>query len=160
LDFENPQNDPTASCIDTVIVKDPEFNAKDMFLAEKKQLKEYEIKRLHSDKPQMHKTINSDLFSIEIDGEIYKLINSKEINLTIKVKHLEKHIRMIKCDPNATKIHINNWPKIYLISKKTFEEEFSTDVNKLRENSLQTPNILPFEKFYLKYWKPQETVKF
>ncbi|CAF0855269.1 unnamed protein product [Brachionus calyciflorus] len=150
-DFEDPDFFEQASCIDTVIVKDPELNAKDMFLAQRKDLTEFEIKKIY----KKSATLNSfhHKFSVEIDGEIYKLNNNPENDLHMKVEHLEKCINLIKYDPSSSKIEANYWPNIYLISQKTFEDNFN--LNESQKSKLRDmPPILPFEKFYLKFWKP------
>lgn len=156
---ENSATDP--SYIDTAIVKDPTFNPKSMFLAERKELDQFEIKRLQSDKPKFSKTLNSEMFSIEIDGEIYKLSNTPETDLSVEVKHLEKRVKMIRADPNALAVTGSSpWPKVYLVSNKTFEEELmmSDEQKSSLEHSL-TPNLLRFEKFYLKYWMSRDEFK-
>ena len=81
--------------IDTVVVKDPQFNPKDMFLASRKQLKEYELKKLNSG--GLDKKYSSfNYFAIEIDGEIYKLHNSPEDDLHIHVELIENCINLLK----------------------------------------------------------------
>jgi hypothetical protein len=148
--------DEPSSYIDTAIVKDPEFNPKVMFLAERKEIVEFDIKRVHSDLPNINENINSDHFSIEIDGEIYKLSNARDVDLTVHVDHLPKRIKFIRADPTA--LHVSgksSWPKIYLVSSKTFQEEMMlTDEQKNAADYALTPNLLPFEKYYLKFWKP------
>lgn len=159
-DFEHmDERADEPSAINTVIVKDPEFNPKQMFLADKKLLKEFEIRKLHSNKPIFNSKVNSDLFSIEIDGEIYKLINTDEIELSVKVKLLEKHIKLIRWNPQMALMKVDFWPKIYLISKKTFSENSAAQWTDAMPSGVQAedaslrPNILPFEKYYLRYWK-------
>lgn len=157
-ELENP-DEPVSSSnsyIDTAIVKDPEFNPKVMFLAERKEIVEFEIKRLHSDVPIMNKNVNSDHFSIDIDGEIYKLANTREADLAVRVMLLPKQVRLIRADPSA--MHVSgrsSWPKIFLVSRKTLEEELmlSDEQKNVATNAL-TPNLLPFEKYFLKYWRP------
>lgn len=148
-DFEDPEFYEQPSFIDTVIVKDPEINVKDMFLAQRKNLVEFEIKKIY--KKQANLNSFHHKFSVEIDGEIYKLNNNPENDLHMKVEHLEKAINLIKYDPSSSKIEANFWPNIYLISQKTFEDNFYDDDQK---KSNDMPPILPFEKFYLKFWKP------
>ena len=58
--INEPYNDPSEeinASIATVIVKDPEFNKKDMFLADKKHLTQFEIKKLHT--PDCHDKMHS-----------------------------------------------------------------------------------------------------
>jgi hypothetical protein len=129
--FNNNLKDDT-SFIDTVIVKDPEFNEKQMNLADRKELKEFMIRKLKSNriKENSNDREGNDLFSISIDGEIYKLTNNSELNLNISVKHLEKYINLIKLDLNSANIVINPWPRIYQLSDKTLNEHvYNNDSN-------------------------------
>lgn len=144
-------NNETSS-IDTVIVKDPEFNAKDMFLAQKKELKEFELKKLGStgldkDNPAL------GFFAIEIDGEIYKLNNKPENHLSINVEVIENCINLLKFDEElSNSIKASPLPNIFNLSKRTLNEVFfgpSPDTNEM-------PPILPFEKLYLKYQNPNK----
>lgn len=156
-DTSNP-NDVLPSYLDTVIVKDPQFNPKDMFLAERKPLSEFTIRRLHSDLPVFNEQVNSERMAIDIDGELYKLINTRPMDLTIRVTHVDKPIRMIRCDPNAARVTAEMpWPKVYLVSNKTFEEEMQlSDEDKQKLEHTLKPNLLPFEKFYLRFWSSRE----
>lgn len=150
-DFDDPNSFNQSTCIDTAIVKDPELNAKDMFLAQRKCLKEFEIKKIY----KKNSNINSfhHKFSVEIDGEIYKLNNNPENDLHMKVEHMEKCINIIKYDPNSSKIKANYWPNIYLITPRTFEDEYYAQNPTAQRGPLaDMPPILPFEKFYLKFW--------
>lgn len=156
-DFDNP-NDEIPPYIDTAIVKDPLFNPKAMFLAESKKLTEFSIRRIHSDLPVFNENVNSERIAIEIDGEIYKLVNARDMNMRVRVSHVEKPIRLVKCDPTAAQVtSYTPWPKIYLVSKKTYEEEMVlSDEDKSKLEYTLVPNMLPFEKFYLKFWTSRQ----
>lgn len=147
-DFEDPEFFEKSSSIDTVIVKDPEMNPNDMFLAQRKALSEFEVKKIYKKTGKVKSFLIHHKLPIEIDGEIYKLNNNPENDLHMKVEHLEKCINLIKYDPESSKIEANYWPNVYLISRKTFEDAFYD-----KKDKIDLPDILPFEKYYLKYWK-------
>jgi len=132
--------------IQTVIVKDPEFNPKDMFLADKKSLNEFElVKKNLNEKKIKFKHLEDNMenvFCLEIDGETYKLNNLPESNLKVHVKHIEKCINLIAHDPALTsKIKANYMPRIYFSLK---------DEIKPTDNDM--PTIRPFESLHQKYW--------
>lgn len=146
------------SYLDTVIVKDPEFNAKEMHLADKKLLRELRIRKYNDHTGEKwSKSFNSNRFAIEIDGEVYKLNNKTENDLILSIKHVEKRLNLIKMDPYKNeKIEVNYWPNIYLISKQTFDRVLKgKNKSEQPKEELEMPSILPFEKFYLKYWMPR-----
>lgn len=156
-DVDNP-NDEIPPYIDTAIVRDPQFNPKVMFLAERKQLSEITIRRIHTDLPVFNEKVNSERMSIDIDGEIYKLVNARDADMRIKITHVDKPVKLIRCDSNAAKVTADTpWPKIYLVSNKTYEEEMvMSDEEKRKLEHTLKPNLLPFEKFYLKFWSSRE----
>ncbi len=151
-------SDEINSSIATVIVKDPEFNRKDMFLANKKHLTEFEIKKLVSPTSldKIHSTEN--YFAIEIDGEIYKLNNKPDNDLSIRVEFIENCINLLQFNQELSdSIKINYLPKIFSLSQRTLNEAFYGKRDNKNENSIEMPPILPFEKLYLDYWKPSES---
>ena len=157
--INNPLEDLTdlSACnkhIDTVIVKDPEFNPKDMFLANKKYLKEFELKKFGTISRDADKA-SFNYFAIEIDGEIYKLNNKPEENLKIHVELVENCINLVKFDSElSNSVKATYLQKIYLLSRRTLEEYFLNKKTLDKSDNKEMPPILPFEKFYLNYWKP------
>jgi len=133
--------------IQTVVVRDPEFNQKKMFLAEKKFLNEFEIvKENLNEKNIKFKNPESNLdnvFCIELDGETYKLDNFPATNLKIRVEHLENRFNLLVHDEEMSKnIQPSFWSHVY----NTFRSEVKNDSNN------EMPLIKPFENLYLKYW--------
>lgn len=132
--------------IQSVIVKDPEFNPKDMFLADKKSLNEFELvknnlneKKFNFKRPEDNM---ENIFCLEIDGETYKLNNLPENNLKVHVKHMEKCLNLIVHDPVLTSnIKANYMPKIYYSLK-----------DEIKSTNNDMPSIRPFESLYQKYW--------
>jgi hypothetical protein len=142
------------SSIATVIVKDPEFNRKDMFLANKKHLTEFEIKKLVSPTSLDKNHSTENYFAIEIDGEIYKLNNKPDNDLSIRVEFIENCINLLQFDQELSdSIKINYLQKIFSLSQRTLNEAFYGKPGSKNENSIEMPPILPFEKLYLDYWK-------
>jgi diacylglycerol kinase family enzyme len=132
------------SYIDVAIVKDPEFNIKDMFLAQRKEFKEFQVRKLQNSAESKFAQKRENEFRIEIDGEIYKLGNTNN-DLTIRVEHLEKCINFLRPDPNlCNNIKINSESKIYLKNMRLEMEKKSKNVD--------FPSIRPFENLYLSYW--------
>ena len=132
--------------IQSVIVKDPEFNPKDIFLADKKSLNEFELvkKNLNEKKFNFKRPEDNmeNIFCLEIDGETYKLNNLPENNLKVHVKHMEKCLNLIVHDPVLTSnIKANYMPKIYY----SLNDEIKSTNNDM-------PSIRPFESLYQKYW--------
>ena len=152
-------NDEVNSSIATVIVKDPEFNRKDMFLANKKYLTEFEIKKLASPTSLDKKHSTENYFAIEIDGEIYKLNNRPENDLSIKVELIENCINLLQFDQALSdSIKSNYLAKIFSLSPSTLNKEFfAVSVKDSEKSNIEMPPILPFEKFYLDYWKPSRS---
>lgn len=139
--------------IDTVVVKDPEFNQKDMFLASRKYLKEFELKKNSNLVDKEKKGFN--YFAIEIDGELYKLHNLPEDDLKIHVELVENCINLIKFDSELShSVKSTYLQKIYLLSRRTLEEYFLKKKTLDKSDNKEMPPVLPFEKFYLNYWKP------
>ena len=148
-------SDEINSSIATVIVKDPEFNKKDMFLANKKHLTEFEIKKLNSSSTLDKEHSTQNYLALEIDGEIYKLNNKPENNLSIKVELIENCIHLIKFDQELSdSIKVNPLPKIFSLSKRTLNEYYFNKTSD--ESSVEMPPILPFEHFYLNFWRPNK----
>jgi hypothetical protein len=145
------------SSIATVIVKDPEFNKKDMFLANKKHLTEFEIKKLVSPTSFDRKHSTENYFALEIDGEIYKLNNKPENDLSIKVELIENCINLLQFDQALSdSIKPNYLPKIFSLSERTLKENFY-DKNDGQTRTIEMPPLLPFEKFYFDYLKPSRS---
>ena len=153
--INEPYNDPSQeinSSIATVIVKDPEVNAKDMFLANKKHLTQFEIKKLHSPTCRDKEHATENYLALDIDGEIYKLDNKEANDLTVNVEIVENCIQLLKFDQELSdSIKANPLPKVFGLSQRTLNEYFFA---KKSDESKQMPAILPFEKFYLNYWRP------
>ncbi len=123
-------------------------------MASKKYLKEYELKKLNSVGRDKEKA-SFDYFAIEIDGEIYKLNNKPEKNLKIHVELVENCINLIKFDSELShSVKSTYLQKIYLLSRRTLEEYFLNKKTVDKDDNREMPTILPFEKFYLNYWKP------
>ena len=143
--------------IDTVIVKDPDFNPKEMHLANKKLLTEFIVRKYNNESVFLNERFNANRFAIEIDGEIYKLNNKSENDLIVKIKHIEKCFNLIKSDPStASKIEVNYWPNIYMLSKQAFMKFQGKNQDEIKNNDgIEMPTILPFERWYLKYWMPR-----
>jgi diacylglycerol kinase family enzyme len=132
------------SYIDVAIVKDPEYNLKDMFLAERKEYKEFQVRKLTNATEKKFPEERENEFRIEIDGEIYKLDN-KHNDLAIRIEHLEKCINFLRPDPNLCKnIKSNSESKLYLKKMRLEMEKNSKNIN--------FPTIRPFENLYLSYW--------
>ena len=132
--------------IDTVLVRDPEYNAKKMFLAEKKLLSEFELKKRNlNEKKIRFKDLEDNInnvMCVEIDGEIFKLNNLPEANLKLTVKHLDKCFNMLAYDPTLAQIKPNEEAKLYLLNE---EKKNNNYVDAM-------PFIRPFEKLYYNYW--------
>jgi hypothetical protein len=160
FDSQEVNVEPDHTYIDTVIVKDPEFNAKEMHLADKKLLTEFRIRK-YNDRDAKHwsASFNANRFAIEIDGEVYKLNNKPENDLIMKIVHVEKCLNMIRLNPlNSPHIEVNYWPNVYLMSKQAFENFFREKKGgreTISGSDIEMPAILPFERWYLKYWMPK-----
>ena len=135
------------SGIATVLVRDPEFNVKSMFLADKRYLKEFEIKKL----PSPAKFIDEnqiDQFALDIDGEIYKLDNRPETNLSVRVEYLEKCINLLTHDPKIShSIKSNREANLYLWKRANRDRGHQAQLDTDR-----LPKLQPFERLYLDYW--------
>ena len=135
------------SGIATVLVRDPEFNVKSMFLADKRYLKEFEIKKLPSPAKFIEEN-EIDQFSIDVDGEIYKLDNRAETNLSVRVEYLEKCINLLTHDPKISQsINSNREANLYLWKRANKDRHHQTPLD---ADSL--PKLQPFERLYLDYW--------
>jgi hypothetical protein len=161
-DFADNMNENEPSYVDTVIVKDPEFNTKEMHLADKKLLREFRIRKFNEETKQWSTSFNTNRFAIEIDGEVYKLNNKPENDLIMKIAHLEKCINVIRLNPSTSpQIKVNYWPNVYLMSKQAFENFFKGQQKSngkaaaSEEQPVEMPAILPFEQWYLKFWMPK-----
>lgn len=143
--LENNKPNLEPSSIATVIAKDVQFNYDDMFLAQKRQIQEFELKKsntnargLKFNKPEDNM---ENRFCVEIDGEVYKLNNEPGHELTMRVEHMEKSIRLLKFDQEYSKsIQVNYWPRIYLNKEHTGE----------------MPAVRPFENFYIEWSKKDD----
>lgn len=137
------------SGIATVLVRDPEFNVKSMFLADKRYLKEFEIKKLAS--PAKFIEENAiDQFALDVDGEIYKLDNRPETDLSVRVEYLEKCINLLTHDPKTSQaIKSNREANLYLW-KRANKDRGHHEGGPLDVDSL--PKLQPFERLYLDYW--------
>jgi diacylglycerol kinase family enzyme len=126
--------------IDTVIVKDPKFNFDEMFLAKNRNLKEFQIRRTNV--KELDKNQESvQRMAIEIDGEIYKLNNSKENELSLKVELVE------------------NCLNIFYLNRETLLESNSyTNSQTTNESATQNQkvSIQPFKHLYDSYLKQVE----
>ena len=135
------------SGIATVLVRDPDFNAKAMFLADKRYLKEFEIRKLPSPAKFVEKG-QTESFAIDIDGEIYKLDNRPETKLSIQVEYLEKCIHLLTHDPKQTlKINSNREANLYLWRRNNKDRHHNTHLG-----MDDLPKLQPFERLYLDYW--------
>jgi hypothetical protein len=158
-DFADDADVNEPSYIDTVIVKDPEFNAKEMHLADKKLLREFRIRKYNDETKKWSESFNANRFAIEIDGEVYKLNNKPENDLVMKIAHIEKCINMYRLNAGTSpEIKVNYWPSVYLMSKQAFENFFKGEKrpeSAKNNGELEMPAILPFEQWYLKFWMPK-----
>ena len=135
-----------ATSIETVVVKDPAFNINDMFLAHKKELNEFELKKLNMNEKRFRfkepKDNLENFLCLEIDGEVYKLNNRPETHLGVRVEHLEKNIKLLKHNPKLSQsIQVNYWPRVYLTKKNSVNAAVSAGM----------PPIKPFEQFYIDF---------
>lgn len=141
---EPPIDSTKPEGINTALVKDPEYNAKKMFLAEKKLLSEFDLKKMNlNEKNIKFKDLEDNIdnvMCVEIDGEIFKLNNLPESNLKVRVEHMEKCFNMLAYDPDLENIKPNPEAKLYLLKDKNM---------KTQEDM---PLVRPFEKFYFNYW--------
>jgi len=140
--------------IETVIVKDPKFNYDDMFLADKKNLAEFEIKKMPNLGPDVDRNpaANLNRLALEIDGEIYRLDNHIDEDLSIRVEQVNQCIHLLKLDTQlASSIEPNYLPKIVHLTKRSLEEFFYGKKVETADKE-ECPPMLPFEKYYLKFW--------
>lgn len=143
--LENNEPNLAPSSIDTVVVKDPKFNFDDMFLAQKRELQEFELKKSNVNEKNIKFKKPEDnmenYFCVEVDGEVYKLNNQPGHEVKIRVEHMEKAIQLLKHDPEMSKgVQVNYWPRIYM--------------NKTHEGDM--PVIRPFENFYIEFSKRED----
>jgi hypothetical protein len=149
--YYDSKDDINTCSIGTVIVKDPLHNSKDMFLAKKKHLTQFEIKKMTNLSSRDKDYSTEDYFALEIDGEIYKLNNKPGNDLKVNVELIENCINILQFDEDlSNSIKANAIPKIFLLSSRTLNEYFFQN----SKSVLKMPPILPFEHFYLNYWKP------
>ncbi len=145
--LENNQVNMEPSGIDNVVVKDVKYNFDDMFLAQRRSLDKFELKKTNANERNIRFKRPEDnmenFFCVEIDGEIYKLDNRKGHELKISVEHMEKAIQLLKHDPELSKsIQVSYWPRIYMN----------------REHTGEMPPIRPFENFYINFSKRDDLV--
>ncbi len=145
--LENNQENDEPSAIDNVVVKDVKYNFDDMFLAQRRSLDKFELKKTNANEKNIKFKKPEDnmenFFCVEIDGEIYKLDNRKGHELKICVEHMEKAIKLLRHDPELSKsIQVNYWPRVYMNKKHTGD----------------MPPIKPFENFYISFSKRDDLI--